>query len=160
MQTYLKRWLLCCLLYLLAGCDDIEGPTVVEILSNSGRAWRVTALQREGGARVSPQTLANLQVIFNSNGPTPTTYEMRGFGSAGILANGDKPNFFSTANSGNWEVRPGRRLVFDPQSAQPSEVELVGEIRSTDNTIRLRWQVPEALDKNIPVYEMTLQKTE
>jgi hypothetical protein len=160
MKTHIKRWLLCCLIPLLAGCDDIEGLTPVEILSNSGRVWRVTALQREGGTSVSPQALANLQVVFNSNGPTPTTYEMRGFGRAGILTDGDKPNFFSTTNSGSWEVRPGRRLVFDPQSTQPSEVELISEIRSAASTVRIRWQVPEELDKNIPVYEMTLQKTE
>lgn len=160
MKTHIKRWLLCCLLPLLAGCDDMEGLTLTEILSNSGRVWRVIALQREGGTPVSSQALVNLQVIFNSNGPNATTYEMRGFGRTGISSDGDKPNFFSTTNSGSWEIRPGRRLVFDPQSTQPSEVELIGEIRSTSNTVRIRWQVPEELDKNIPVYEMTLQKTE
>lgn len=161
MKTHIKRWLLCCLLFLLsAACEDMEDLTPVEILSNGGKVWRVVVLQREGGTPVAPQALANLQVVFNSKGVNPTTYEMRGFGRMGILTDGDKPNFFSSTNSGNWEVRPGRRLVFDPQSPQPSEVELVGEIRSISNTVRLRWQVPEELDKNIPVYEMTLQKTE
>jgi hypothetical protein len=160
MKTHIKRWLPCCLLLLLAACDDMEELTPVEILSNGGKVWRVVALQREGGTPVAPQALANLQVVFNSNGPNPTTYEMRGFGRTGILTDGDKPNFFSSTNSGNWEVRPGRRLVFDPQSPQASEVELLGEIRSSADAIRLRWQVPEELDKNIPVYQMTLQKTQ
>lgn len=143
---------------LLMNCTEVPTLSVVEIMRNSGRQWRVVLLQKEGGAPVSSSNYANVRYQFNANGTTATTYQAVGVGGRGIVGEGDKPNYASSANQGNWEVRLGGKLIFEPKTTNESEVSFIEIPKASDKIVKLKWMVPEEIDKLIPTYIIHLEK--
>jgi hypothetical protein len=145
-------------LILLVNCTEVPTLTVVEIMRNSGKQWRVVLLQKEGGAAVSPSVYANVRYQFNANGTTATTYQATGVGGRGIVGEGDKPNYASSANQGNWDAQLGGKLIFEPKTTTESEVSFIEIPKASDRIVKLKWTVPEDIDKLIPTYIMHLEK--
>ena len=140
----------------LAACTEAPIISVVEILQNTNKEWRIVAVKLNGIS--TPATgYSNVRFKFNSVGTTPTTYQLNGAGRTGILDDGDKPNYYSTANQGSWEVGLGGKVVFEPTSPTPSSVQLSPIPKAGDTKIILKWTVPEEINKSIPTYEMTLE---
>jgi hypothetical protein len=160
MKKYSKTgyYLIITSLVLLMSCAEVVQLSVVEILNNSGKQWRIILLQREGGAVISASSYANVRYQFNSTGATPTTYQANGVGARGIAGEGDKPNYFSSSNQGSWEVQLGGKLVFDPKTIQESQVIFVEIPKANDKIVKLKWTVPEEVDKLIPTYIMHLER--
>lgn len=140
----------------LAACTEAPTISVVEILQNTNKEWRIVAVKLNGrSADASPYS--GVRFKFNSTGATPTTYQVSGVGRTGIADDGDKPNFYSTANQGSWEVRLGGKLVFEPNLTEPSIVEMMPIPKAGDSRLVIKWTVPEEINKAIPTYEMTLE---
>lgn len=139
-------------------CTEVPTLSVVEIMRNSGKQWRVVLLQREGGVAVSASSYANVRYQFDGTGATPTTYQATSVGARGIVGDGDKPNFFSSTNQGSWEVQLGGKLVFEPKTSTESTVNFIDIPKTSDRIVKLKWTVPEEIDKLIPTYTMHLER--
>lgn len=140
----------------LSSCTETPTLSVVEILQNTNKEWRIVAVKLNGrSSNASPYS--SVRFRFNSTGANPTTYQVTGAGRTGIAAEGDKPNYYSVTNQGSWEVRPGGRVIFEPNTNPNSAVELSPIPKAGDKSVTIRWTVPEELDKSIPTYEMTLE---
>jgi hypothetical protein len=140
----------------IGACTELPIISVVEILQNANKEWRIVAVKLNGRS-ISASGYSNVRFRFNSNGATPTTYQVTGAGRAGIADEGDKPNYYSTTNQGSWEVQLGGKVVFEPNTNPNSIVDLSPIPKAGDKTITIRWTVPEELNKSIPTYEMTLE---
>lgn len=140
----------------IGACTELPIISVVEILQNTNKEWRIVAVKLNGRS-VSASSYSNVRFRFNSNGATPTTYQVTGAGRAGISDEGDKPNYYSTANQGTWEVRPGGKVVFEPNTNPNSIVDLSPIPKAGDKNVTIKWTVPEEINKSIPTYEMTLE---
>lgn len=150
----MKKIMLCFAVVVL--CFSCQKPvilSVVEILKNTNKSWKVTRLKKDGVEINLPPTPIIYQ--FSSNGAIATTYKASGVGNAGILGQGDKPNYFSISNEGKWNVVAGTAVVFDTDG-KVSRVEFVATPKAGDKRLTIRWTVPEEIDKLIPTYEMQL----
>jgi len=142
--------------YFLSACTEAPTISVVEILQNTNKEWRVVAVKLNGRS-VDASGYSSVRFKFNSTGSTPTTYQISGVGRTGIADDGDKPNYYSTANQGSWEVRLGGKLVFEPNVKEPSIVDMTPIPKAGDSRLTIKWTVPEEINKSIPTYEMTLE---
>jgi hypothetical protein len=144
-------------------CEEEQVPTVAEIMENNGKEWKVVLLEIDGTA-VNPSLYANVRYQFFADASTgeakPTTYQASGVGASGISIDGDKPNYFSTSNQGNWDVAAGNVLIFDPTSSKPSQVEFIEAPKVSDKIVKIKWIIPEEIDKLIPECVMHFEKIE
>lgn len=137
-------------------CEQVDVLSLAEILKSSGKSWRIVSLKKDGTS-MSPSSFANVRYQFNADGAKPTTYSATGLTARGIIGDGDKPNYYSTNNRGNWAVLAGNVFVFDPDTQNPSRVDFVKIPKAGDRNVTIRWTVPEEIDKLIPTYEMILE---
>ncbi|GAB4332943.1 MAG: hypothetical protein OHK0038_08890 [Flammeovirgaceae bacterium] len=144
-------------------CEEEQVPSVAEIMANNGKSWKVILLEIDGTA-VSPNLYANVRYQFFADASTgkvkPTTYQASGVGTTGISIEGDKPNYFSTTNQGDWDVAAGNVLIFDPTSEKPSQIQFIVTPKVSDKVVKIKWMIPEEIDKLIPECVMHLEKIE
>lgn len=156
-------WIGGILLLSLVSCEEEQSSTITEILANNGKAWRISYLAIEGSV-VNANAYAHIRYTFevtkNDNEVRPTTYVATGVGTRGITTEGDKPNYFSITNQGTWEVAPGNLLIFDSNSPQPSKVSFIEMPKLGDKIFKIKWVVPEEIDKMIPECIMHLESIE
>ncbi|TAH19836.1 MAG: hypothetical protein EAZ08_07155 [Cytophagales bacterium] len=140
---------------LLISCEKVIVVSIAEILQGSGGVWQAIVLKKNGTIVETP-LIGAARYKFNADNRNASTYTAFGVTEKGILENGDKPNYNSTTNSGNWSMLSGDTFAFDADTKNPSEISFLRIPKLGSRTISIRWKVPKEIDKFTPTYDMTL----
>lgn len=152
--VFIKTTFLTIVLFLFA-CEKVTVVSIVEILQGSGGIWQAFILKRNG-IPVEAPTIAAMRYKFNADNKNASTYVAVGVTDRGFLGNGDKPNYNSTTNVGNWGMLSGDSFAFDIDTPNRSEVSFLRIPKWGAKTIYIRWKVPRTIDRFAPTYDMIL----